>query len=85
LLFIDCRVGLRFNRLNKAGKYPDLASFETADAHAVEQQINSLRASAALVIHNERSLQDLYGTLDEAILGFRKEGHDQTDFLYQGE
>ncbi len=75
LLFIDSRPELRFNRLNKAGKYPDLASFEIADAHAVEQQIDSLRANAALVIHNERSLQDLHETVDEAIHSFRKEGH----------
>lgn len=74
LLFIDSLPRIRFERLNQKGKYADFASFETADSYPVEQQIESLRPNAALVIHNERSLQDLYATVDEAIRGFRKEG-----------
>ncbi len=74
LLYIDSSARLRFERLNQKGKYAALASFEAADSHPVEQQIDSLRPNAALVIHNERSLQELYAAVDEAILTFRKEG-----------
>jgi len=74
LLFIDSPPRLRFERLNQKGKYADLTSFDTADSHPVEQQIDSLRPKAALVIHNERSLPDLYAAVDEAIPSFRKEG-----------
>ena len=74
LLFIDSPPRLRFDRLNQKGKYADLTSFDTADSHPVEQHIDSLRPNAALVIHNERSLPDLYATVDDAIRTFRKEG-----------
>jgi dephospho-CoA kinase len=74
LLYIDSLARLRFERLNRKGKYADLASFEAADSHPVEQQIDSLRPKATLVIHNERSLHDLYAAVDDAILTFRKEG-----------
>ena len=74
LFYIDSPRRLRFERLNQKGKYADLASFEMADSYPVERQIDSLRARAAFVIHNERSLPDLYATVDEAIRDFRKEG-----------
>ncbi len=74
LVYLDSPPEMRFDRLNQAGRYPDLASFEEADSHAVEQQIDSLQAKAARVIRNEGSLQNLYGVVDEAILTFRKEG-----------
>jgi|SRR5947209_3882546 len=74
LLYIDSTPHVRFERLNKKSKYEDFASFNAADSHPVEQHIDSLRPNAALVIHNERSLQDLYAAVDEAILTFRKEG-----------
>jgi|GEM_PF-1481079 len=74
LLYIDCPPRLRFDRLNQKGKYADFNSFDAADSHPVEQQIDSLRANAALVTHNEGSLQDLYAAVDEAISRFRKEG-----------
>ncbi len=74
LLYIDSSARLRFERLNQKGKYADLASFEAADSHPVEQQIDSLRPNAAIVIHNQRSLQDLYSAVDQAIRTFRKEG-----------
>src|SRR5229473_2826817 len=74
LLFIDSAPQLRFERLNQKGKYADFASFTSADSHPVEQQIDSLRVNAALVIRNEGSLQDLYTAVDEAIRNFRKEG-----------
>jgi dephospho-CoA kinase len=74
LLYIDSPPRLRFERLNQKGKYTDFNSFDAADSHPVEQQIDSLRANAALVIRNEGSLGDLYAAVDEAILRFRKEG-----------
>jgi len=74
LLYIDSPPRLRFERLNQKGKYANLALFDAADSYPVEQQIDSLRSSAALVIHNERSVQDLYAIVDEAIRTFRKEG-----------
>src|SRR5229473_3255358 len=74
LLYIDSPSRLRFERLNQKGKYADFASFTAADFHPVEQQIDSLRPNAALVLHNERSLPELYATVDEAIRNFRKEG-----------
>lgn len=75
LLYIDNPPRKRFERLNKLGKYPDFGSFEAVDAHPVEQQIELLRTNAAVVIHNEGSLQDLYTVVDHAVRGFRKEGH----------
>src|SRR5260370_12814375 len=74
LLFIDSPPQLRFERLNRKGKYADLASFAAADSHPVEQQIDLLRPNAALVINHECSLPDLYATVDEAIRNFRSEG-----------
>jgi dephospho-CoA kinase len=74
LLFIDSPPRLRFERLNRKGKYADLASFESADSDLVEQQIDFLRPKAALVIPNQRLLPDLYATVDEAIRSFQKEG-----------
>jgi dephospho-CoA kinase len=73
LLYIDSPSKLRFERLNQKGKYADFDSFDTADRHPVEQQIDSLRANAALVIDNQGSLQDLYTAVDRAINVFRKE------------
>jgi dephospho-CoA kinase len=74
LLYIDSLPRLRFERLNQKGKYADFGLFHAADSHLVEQQIDSLRANAALVIRNEGSLEDLYAAVDEAIPRFRKEG-----------
>jgi len=74
LLFIDSPPRLRFERLNQKGKYVDFASFDAADAHPVEQQIDSLRVNATFVLRNEGSLQGLYAAIDEAIPAFRKEG-----------
>ncbi len=74
LLYIDSPPQLRFERLNRKGKYADFASFDAADSHAVEQHIESLRANAAVVIRNEGSLQDLYMAVDEPVRSFRKEG-----------
>ena len=74
LLYIDSPAPLRFERKKDKTKYADFAKFQAADSHAVEQQIDSLKANAALVIHNEASLQSLYAKVDEAVRAFRKEG-----------
>jgi len=74
LLFIDSPPRLRFDRLNQKDKYADFALFAAADSHLVEQQIDSLRANATLVIPYEGPQQDLYAAVDEAIRSFRKEG-----------
>ena len=74
LLFIDSPPALRFDRLNQKGKYAGFASFQAADSHLVEQQIDSLRTNAALVLRNEGSLQELYAAVDETVSRFRKEG-----------
>ena len=71
LLFIDSPLKLRRERLKE--KYPDVARFQQADSHAVEQQIDSLGPSA-FVIQNESSIQALHAKVDEAISRFRKEG-----------
>lgn len=74
LIFIDSPPQLRFARLNERGKYADFASFQAADSHPVEQQIDSLRPKAAILIQNDGSLQNLYLAVDGAISQFRKEG-----------
>jgi dephospho-CoA kinase len=74
MLYIDSPARLRFERLNQKGKYTDFDSFDVADSHPVEQQIDPLRANAALVIDNKGSLQDLYEEIDRAISNFRKVG-----------
>jgi len=74
LLFIDSPQRQRWERKKTKNKYQSLASFEAADSHSVEQQINSLRRSAALILQNEGSLHDLHAALDKAILRFRPKG-----------
>lgn len=72
LLYIDSPPQMRFTRLNH--KYADVASFQAADSHPVEQYIDSLRAKASAVILNEDSLKSLYARVDEAVRSFGKEG-----------
>lgn len=74
LLFVNSPQQLRFERLHARGKYSDFTSFQSADAHPVEQQIDSLRAKATEVIHNEGSLENLYASVGETVSRFRKEG-----------
>jgi dephospho-CoA kinase len=73
LLYIDSPARVRFERKKDKTKYADFAKFQAADSHAVEQQIDSLRPNADLVIHNEASLQALYEKVDGALRAFRKE------------
>jgi dephospho-CoA kinase len=74
LLFIDSSAQLRFERLSAKGKYSDFTSFNSADSHPVEQQIDAIRANASLVIANGASLQNLYSLIDDAVSRFQKEG-----------
>jgi dephospho-CoA kinase len=74
LLFMDTPRDLRFDRLSRKGKYVGFASFQAADSHPVEQQIDSLRTNSSNVIHNEGSLLELYAAVDEAVSSFWKEG-----------
>jgi dephospho-CoA kinase len=74
LVYIDSPQRDRWERLKGRGRYASFESFETADSHPVEQQIESLRANAAVVVSNHRSLEALYVALDEAIKGFKGEG-----------
>ncbi len=75
LLFMHSPQKARWDRKKLQARYASFASFEAADSHPVEQWIESLRANASLVLRNERSLQNLYAALDEAIQRFRREGH----------
>jgi dephospho-CoA kinase len=72
LLYIDSGAEQRWNHLNGKGRYTSRDIFDTADSHPVEQQIESLRAKADLVLGNEGPLQDLYTAIDKAIPGFRR-------------
>ena len=74
LLYIDSPSQLRFERKKDKTKYADFAKFQAADSHDVEQQIDSLRANADVVIHNEASPQALYTKVDEVVRAFRKAG-----------
>ena len=75
LLYIESPREERWNRLRGRGRFASIDSFEHADSHPVEQQIESLRVNAALVLRNDGSLQDLYVALDGAVRDFREEGH----------
>jgi dephospho-CoA kinase len=72
LLYIDSPPRIRFERLKQKRKYTDLASFSAADAHPVEQHIDSLRANATTVIANEGTLQELYAAVETAVEDFKK-------------
>jgi len=74
LVYIESPSKVRWERLKGRGRYADHGSFQAADSHPVEQQIEALRASAARVLKNEYSLEALYAELDKAIQEFRKEG-----------
>jgi dephospho-CoA kinase len=74
LFYIDSGTEQRWNHLNGKGRYTSRDIFDAADLHPVEQQIESLRLKANVVLRNEGSLQDLYSAIDKAIPSFRKEG-----------
>ena len=72
LFYIESEAEQRWNHLNGKGRYTSRDIFDAADSHPVEQQIESLRAKADLMLRNEGSLQDLYTAIEEAIPSFRK-------------
>jgi hypothetical protein len=72
LFYIDSGTEQRWNHLNGKGRYTSRDIFDAADLHPVEQQIESLRLKANVVLRNEGSLQDLYSAIDKAIPAFGK-------------
>jgi dephospho-CoA kinase len=73
LWFIETSPIKRWERKKVQSRYATLNAFEAADAHPVEQRIESLQGRATQLILNEGSLQEFYDSLDEAIgsLGVR--------------
>jgi dephospho-CoA kinase len=67
LLYIDSSAGDRWERLKSKGRYANRTSFEEADSHPVENQIDLLRSSAEMILSNKGSLQDLRSRLDEIV------------------
>ena len=74
LLFVASPLEIRSQRLQQLGKYRDNTSFEMADAHPVEQQIETLREKATVLVRNEGSLTDLYAKVNQVIQDIAKEG-----------
>jgi dephospho-CoA kinase len=74
LLYIGSGPEQRWNHLSGKGRYTSRDIFDAADSHPVEQQIESLRARADLVLRNEGLLQGLYTAIEDAVPSFRKEG-----------
>jgi dephospho-CoA kinase len=74
LVYIDSPRKDRWERLKDRGRYATSNMFEVADSHPVEQQIELLRANAAVVLRNKRTLEDLYIALDDAVQRFKGVG-----------
>ncbi len=74
LLYIDTPRNIRWMRLQGHGRYQTLEAFEAADSHPVEQQIETLRPNADVVLRNQGSPEDLYASLDRVILELQSEG-----------
>jgi dephospho-CoA kinase len=74
LVYIESPAKQRWEHLKGRGRYADFASFQAADSHPVEQQIETLRSSAARVLNNSGSLDILYSGLKKVIKEFSKKG-----------
>ena len=74
LIYVECATEHRWNHLKERRRYADRTAFERADSEPVEQNIESLRLKAQVVIRNEGSVGELYREVDLAVGGFRKEG-----------
>ncbi len=74
LIYIDCPLELRWQRLRNRPHYRDLGGFVSADSHPVEQHIDDLRLKAYTVVANTGSLQDLNSALDGLIERIRSGG-----------
>src|SRR5437879_590448 len=72
LIYIESHRETRWNHLKNRGKYASFDVFERADSHAVEQEIEKLRECAALVIHNESSLEKFHIGLDKLVQEFQR-------------
>jgi dephospho-CoA kinase len=73
LIYIDCPLELRWQRLRNKPHYREREEFVSADSHPVEQQIDALKMRAHVVVENTRSLQDLNSALD-GVLGRIRSG-----------
>jgi dephospho-CoA kinase len=65
LLYIESPQETRRERVRQ--RYAELDSFNRADSHPVEQQIDALRPKAFAILQNDSTLQDLYSKV-EAVL-----------------
>src|SRR5260221_5533491 len=74
LLYIDSGAEQRWIHVSGKGRYTSRDIFDAADSHPVEQQIESLRTRADLVLRNDGSLHELHTAIEEAIFSFRREG-----------
>lgn len=72
LIYVSCPSELRWHRLRS--RYPALEDFDRADTHLVEQQIDSLRDNAFVVLDNHSSLQNLYSKVDAVLESIRSGG-----------
>ena len=72
LVFIDAPLEVRWDRRKNSERYNSFENFKAADAHPVEQQIDSLRPDAEAVIRNVGTLDAFYASLDSAIHTFMK-------------
>jgi len=75
LIYIDCPLELRWQRLCNGPHYRGRGEFVSADSHPVEQHIDDLRPKAYAVIANTGSLQDLNSALDGLVQRIRSGEH----------
>lgn len=65
LIFVDTDTATRFQRLRS--RFDSYESFEAADSHPVEHNINSLRSLADIVISGDLATRELKQALDQFI------------------
>jgi dephospho-CoA kinase len=76
LLYVESRQETRWQRLKQKDekRFPTLDDFRQADLHPVEQQIDSLREKAFVILNNDASLEQLYSTVDSVLSKIREGG-----------
>ncbi len=74
LIYLDCPLELRWQRLQNRPHYRDHREFVSADLHPVEQHVDDLRQKAYAVVANTGSLQDLNSALDGVVERIRSGG-----------
>lgn len=67
LLYVDCPPETRWEHVKHTGRYSGLQEFQSADGHAVERQIEDLRAKAYVVVSNLESLEQLHSKVDDIL------------------